>query len=297
MDYYISWTHSDPIYQAHLAGVRALVSPPNVSLSWNVGRWPALPEALIVDSGAFQHWRSGRVPDPADVLARQLQMIEGSTLPAGICHLDVPLLGARSQTERDARVIQNLRNAHWLIGQTHLLPAHVRPIGVIQGFSAENIYHVAQALADMGYTAFALGSLAKMVASSRDELLRRVEAALEGVGPNIHVLGVSSAAVLAELGRLGIVSADSGAPIHEGWRGGLFYSRPFRRYKIASAHFREWGRSYSFADVLEAPLPCACPVCLVDSGQLMEPRGKEMVNLRALHNCYHLMRELDPALP
>ncbi len=297
MHYYISWTHSDPIYQSLLTGVRVLVSPPNVSLSWSTANWPVLPEALILDSGAFQHWRSGRTPAPAEVLARQLSMIEHCLLPVGLCHLDVPLLGARSEADRAARVAQNLRNAHWLIGQAGLLPAHVRPIGVIQGVSAENIYHVAMTLADMGYTAFALGSLAKMVASSRDELLRRVEAALEAVGPNIHVLGVSSAAVLAELGRLGIASADSGAPIHEGWRGGLFYSRPFRRYKIASAHFREWSRSYSFAGVLDAPLPCACPVCASDSARLMEPRGKEMVNLRALHNCYHLMRELDHCRP
>ncbi|GAB4199186.1 MAG: hypothetical protein OHK0022_19210 [Roseiflexaceae bacterium] len=297
MDYYISWTHSDPIYQSHLAGVRALVSPPNVSLSWNVAKWSTLPEALILDSGAFQYWRSGKMPEPTAVLARQLSMIEGTTLSVGLCHLDVPLLGARSQGDRDERVAQNLRNAHWLIGQVNRLPARIRPIGVIQGFSVENVCHVALTLADMGYTAFALGSLAKMVASSRDEVLRRVEAALEAVGPNIHVLGVSSTAVLAELGRLGIASADSGAPIHEGWRGGLFYSRPFRRYKIASAHFQEWGRSYSFADVLDAPLSCSCPVCASDSARLMEPRGKEMVNLRALHNCYHLMRELDPSRP
>ncbi len=294
MDYYISWTHSDPVYQLHLPGAHVLVSPPNVNLVWHVSNWPALPATLVIDSGAFQYHRAGRSAKPTDVLNRQLQMLQDTTVPTGICHLDVPLLGTRNLAELDRRVEQNLTNAHWLIEHTqiHRLPANTRPIGVIQGYSVDSVYAVALALAEMGYTCFAIGSLAGMVASSKDELFRRVEAALEAVGPNLHVLGVSSARVLSELARLGIASADSGAPIHEAWRGGLFYSQPFRRYKLPSAYLKEWRRSYSFAEILPEPLPCQCPVCQEDSRRLMEPRGKAWVNLRAIHNCYHLTREL-----
>jgi 7-cyano-7-deazaguanine tRNA-ribosyltransferase len=295
MDYYISWTHSDPVYQQHLDDVRVLVSPPNVSRAWHAADWKALPTALILDSGAFQYHREGRSPDPAAVLDRQLQMAADLSIPTGICHLDVPLLGTRNPAELERRVEQNLMNARWLIEAARRidLPRHIRLIGVIQGHSGEHIYSVARALADLGYQSFALGSLARMVAHARDELLRRVESALEAVGSDLHILGVSSAQLLSELRRIGVESADSGAPIHEAWRGGVFYSRPFRRYKIESPHFNEWQRSYSFAEVLTAPLPCDCPVCQHDSGQLLEPQGKTFVNLRAMHNYYHLMRELS----
>lgn len=294
MDYYISWTHSDPIYQQQLTNIRTLVSPPNVSQSWTIRDWPALPAALIVDSGAFQHYRTGRSPTPQAALSRQLQIIADLPLPAGICHLDAPLIGTRNLAELERRTTETLSNARWLMQHsiTYGLPPNVQPIGVIQGYSVERVYVVAQALADMGYTAFAVGSLAALVANDQAEVLRRVEAALEAVGTNIHILGVSSFAIVAELARLGVQSADSGAPMHEAWRGGIIYSQPLRRYKIPSAHFQEWRRSYTFAEILERPLPCECPVCREDSARLMQPRGKPFVNLRALHNCYHLMREL-----
>jgi 7-cyano-7-deazaguanine tRNA-ribosyltransferase len=294
MHYYVAWTHSDPVYQQHLPGARVLVGPPNVSLAWRARDWPALPAALIVDSGAYQYRKEGRSPAPAWVLERQLQMAEGLDIPVGVCHLDVPVLGTRSLAELDRRVATNLEHAQWLIGRVRAqpLPPNVQPIGVIQGHTVETVYTVAQVLADMGYTSFALGSLAGLVASSRDELYRRVEAALEAVGPAIHILGVSSAAVLARLASLGVESADSGAPAHEAWRGGVFYSDPFRRYKVPSPHFEEWQRSYNFAEVLAEPLPCDCPVCRDDSSRLLRPRGKEFIRLRALHNYYHLDREL-----
>ena len=294
MDYYISWTHSDPIYQQHLPGSRVLVSPPSVNLSWTVNRWPIAPHSLLVDSGAFQHYRTGRKIMPEQVLRRQVALVDNTPVPVGLCHLDVPMMGAHNLDELNLRMHQSLLNARWLIEQAihYPLPEHARLIGVIQGYSRESIYNSALALAEMGYTNFALGSLARMVASSRNELVSRVEAALEAVGPRIHVLGVSSVAVLPELARLGIESTDSGAPIHEAWRGGIFYSRPFRRFKLASPRMREWSRTYSFAEILDAPLPCDCPVCREDSTRLMHPQGKIYINLRALHNTYHLAREI-----
>src|SRR5262249_10596277 len=158
--------------------VRVLVSPPNVSLAWRAADWPAAPAAIIFDSGAYQYHREGRTPDPAAVLSRQLRMAEGLAIPISICHLDVPMLGTRNLAELDRRVERNLANARWLIAHVQELafPQHIRLIGVIQGYSVERVYVAARALADMGYTSFALGSLAGMVASARDELLRRVEA-------------------------------------------------------------------------------------------------------------------------
>ncbi len=293
MQYFISWTHSDPVYHNTIPGIGVLVSHPNVNRAWSVDDWPLLPPKLILDSGAYQYTRQKRTAEPAAILKRQLAMLGAADLPARICHLDVPMMGTRSLVELDRRIIQNLSNAQWLIDQRPHIPDHVQMVGVIQGYSVERIFLVAQVLADMGYTHFALGSLAGMVASSRDELLRRVEAALEAVGTNIHVLGVSSVAVMGELARMGIHSADSGTPMHEAWRGGILYSRPLRRYKIASPHFQEWRRSYGFAELLDAPLPCDCPVCREDSSQIIQPQGKQYVNLRALHNCYHLARELS----
>lgn len=294
MRYYVAWTHGDPVYQEHLPGASVLVGPPNVNQAWNAGVWPMPPATLMIDSGAYQYHKEGRCPTPGWVYERQLAMIAGLTIPVSFCHLDVLMPGTRNLAELDRRVALNLEHAHWLINHTrdHPPPSNVQLVGVIQGYSSEMIYTVAQVLADMGYTSFALGSLASMVASNRDELYRRVEAALEAIGPSLHILGVSSASVLTRLARLGIQSADSGAPAHEAWRGGLFYSQPFRRYKIPSPYFKEWQRSYSFAEVLNEPLPCDCPVCRDDSAQLFEPQGKRYIRLRAIHNCYHIYREL-----
>jgi 7-cyano-7-deazaguanine tRNA-ribosyltransferase len=294
MRYYVAWTHSDPIYQSDIPGISVLVSPPNVSLTWRARDWPAQPESLIVDSGAYQYRRQGRSPTPEWVLERQLQMAEGLDIPVGLCHLDVPVLGTRSLTELDRRIEQNFERARWLIDRTreHPLPPNMRPIGVIQGYSVETVYAAAQVLSDMGYASLALGSLVGLVSSSRDELYRRVEAAIEAAGPALHVLGVSSASVLARLVSLGVESADSGAPAHEAWRGGVYYSDPFRRFKVPSPHFREWSRSYTFAEILTEPLACDCPVCRKDAARLLQPRGKEYVRLRATHNCHHLDREL-----
>lgn len=294
MNYFISWTHSDPVYQQHLDDIRVLVSPPNVSQVWRVCSWPTPPIDLIIDSGAFQYYRTGRSPTPGEALSRQLQMLEGYDGPVSICHLDVPLMGTRNLAELDRRILQTLTHAQWLIKyiEDHGLTPQIEPIAVIQGYSVERVFVVAQALADMGYQSFAVGSLAAMVASDKTEVLRRVEAALEAVGPNLHILGISSLTLLSDLARLGVQSADSGTPMHEAWRGGLIYSDPLRRYKIPSPHFREWRRSYNFAEILDTPLPCDCPVCQEDHECLLEPRGKVYVNLRAVHNCYHLMREL-----
>lgn len=300
MQYYISWTHSDPIYHQLIPDVGVLVSPPNVSLTWSLSDWPALPQQLIIDSGAYQHYRKRQSLDPEAILARQLAMvIPGYDNVIGLCHADLPLLGTRNLAELDRRVTRSLEHARWLMTQVEggRLPAHAYPIGVIQGYSVECVFFVAQALSDMGYTSFALGSLASMAVNKGDEVLRRIEAALEAVGPNIHVLGVSSVNLLPAIARLGIRSADSSAPIREAWMGGIVYSQPFVRYKIASAHFREWQRNYKFATILEAPLPCNCPVCEEDSQRLMQVRGKQYVNLRAIHNCYHLAREFASVAP
>lgn len=291
MRYFVSWTHSDPVYQEYVPDVRVLVSPPNVSLIWQARHWPSPPAELIVDSGAFQ----SRPAKPEEVLRRQRHIAEGLEISVGLCHLDVLMAGVRSPSEAGRRSSQNLSQAQRLIELVGCagLAANVEPIGVIQGESAERVFYVAQALADMGYTRFALGSLARKVATSRDEVLRRVEAALEAVGSRLHILGVSSVPVLAALARLGVESADSGTPIKEASRGGLLYSRPFQRYKLASDHFVEWRRTYNFAELLSKPIPCDCPICVSDPYAIMEPHGKQAVNRRAVHNYYHLRRSIE----
>ena len=294
MQYYASWTHSDPIYHVHIPRVGILVSHPYVNQKWTIDSWPTKPHELMLDSGSYQYAKKQYYPDPAVILARQLFMIGQCQTPAKICHLDIPMLGTTSHVELDRRFQQNLLNAQWLMQQRNSIPSSVELIGVIQGYSVERIFTAAQVLASMGYQSFAIGSLAHMVSNRRDELLRRVEAVLEAVGTNVHVLGVSSMTILDSLARIGIASVDSGTAIHEAWRGGILYSNPLRRYKIASPYFQEWRRTYSFAELLDEPLSCACPICRDDPTNIMHIQGKQWVNLRAIHNCYHLAQEFMP---
>jgi tRNA-guanine family transglycosylase len=294
MQYYISWTHSDPIYHEQLLDLGVLVSPPNVNQVWTVHQWPTLPPRLLLDSGAFQYFRNGRIPHPSTVLQRQVRMLADTKGLSAICHLDVPLIGATDPSDQQRRMIGSLENARWLIAQAadEGVPPTVELVGVIQGHTVTTVYNVACALADMGYTRFALGSLAPLAASSQDEALRRIEAAMEAIGTNLHILGVSTVTLLPRLARFGIRSADSAAPMREAWLGGVFYSRPFRRYKLPSPHFHEWRRTYGFAELLTTPESCDCPVCVEDASRILEVTGKRFVNLRALHNCYHLAREI-----
>src|ERR687886_947579 len=101
MQYYISWTHSDPVYHVQLGPIPVLVSPPNVSLAWHVGMWSELPPALIIDSGAYQYHREGRIVEASDALSRQLHIAAEYNLPTVLCHLDIPMLGTRSLAELD----------------------------------------------------------------------------------------------------------------------------------------------------------------------------------------------------
>src|SRR5690242_20501508 len=109
MRYYISWTHSDPIYHHFIPSIGVLVSPPNVNQTWTVQRWPSLPNHLIVDSGAYQYHRAQRPPIPSEVLRRQLEICAGYAQMTGVCHLDVPLLGKLSLHELNRRVVKSLR--------------------------------------------------------------------------------------------------------------------------------------------------------------------------------------------
>src|SRR4051794_32640309 len=112
MQYYISWTHSDLVYQQHLHDIGVLVSPPNVSLAWKATDWPSMPRLLIIDSGAFQYHRERRRPSPREALERQLYILSGlgDTTPIGICHLDIPMLGTRDVVELQCRVQTSLDN-------------------------------------------------------------------------------------------------------------------------------------------------------------------------------------------
>jgi 7-cyano-7-deazaguanine tRNA-ribosyltransferase len=295
VQYYIAWTHSDAVYHHYIADVGMLVSPPNVNLAWTVEKWPALPKQLMIDSGGFQYCKEGRAVEPHAALARQLQMLAGAAIPTQICHLDIPLLGACSRRDCDRRVSRNLKNASWLIEHLRRAPlsASITPIGVIQGYDEISIYHAARALADMGYSTFALGSLVPIATHNLSEVIHRIEVAVEAIGSNLHILGVSSVKVMERIATLRIRSFDSSAPITESWRGGIFYSQPLRRYKIPSPHLKEWARSYQWGEILEEPLPCICPVCRHDSQSIMSFRGKQMINLRAVHNCFHLHREFN----
>lgn len=298
MQYYVSWVDSDPIFHEVLPTVGVLVSPPNVAVRWQPERWPSQPTALLVDSGAYQLRGQTSNESPAAILARQLEIARLCTGHVGLCHLDIALT-SRSLAELDTSVARSLQNAQTLmdlLAETRL-PPNVVPIGVIQGYSVESVFYAAQLLADMGYTHFALGSLAALVARNRDQLIRRVEAALEAVGSALHILGVSSLAALEQIAALGVQSVDSSAPMHEAYRGGILYSEPFRRYKLSNPYFREWRRTYAFAELLEAPLPCDCPICRVDPERLMEARGRQAVHGRAIHNCYHLMRAVEGVAP
>ena len=129
MKYFVSWTHSDPVYQQYLPGVRALVSPPNVSQTWQAGDWPCPPEELIVDSGAFQHHRAGRGPSPEEALRQQLRIVEGLGAPA---HLDGLRAAQRAGgTTPHEGIIRGVEPPQRLVLVVPIVPQHGEDAGQV----------------------------------------------------------------------------------------------------------------------------------------------------------------------
>lgn len=298
MDFYVSWSHSDPLYQLYDRSCSMLISATGVSGTWHLDRFPRLPVQIILDSGSYTYVANRLpLPTPRDVFHRQLAILGNSELPALICAVDRPMLDrSLSLTQRNQAIDKTIANA-WEL--KILMAAYnssgagrslVEPLAVIQGYDIPTLRYCARQLVDLGYTRFGVGSLAHLYHSG--EIVRRVEAVQAVVGAGVHVFGVSAVETMKKLRACGVASVDSARPIKAAIYNEILYSEPYRRVGIAGSHFRPGGAKFSPERLVEQLcIACPCPVCQHRvNNDLVKLGTRKHLLLRAVHNYYHIKK-------
>jgi queuine/archaeosine tRNA-ribosyltransferase len=164
-------------------------------------------------------------------------------------------------------------------------------LAVIQGNDCASIRFCAEELARLGFPRYGLGSLARLYHTA--EIVRRVETAMRVVGPGLHVFGVAALATMRVLAQMGVTSVDTARPMHAAFCNEILYSWPYRRVGIIGTRYAGSSRpKFVEAQQIAAPLPCDCPPCQEDPWRLLGMRGQRAIHHRALHNAYHLAREV-----
>lgn len=288
--FFVCWAESDPCYQEYFEDCGILLSLAHIPLSWNVERFSVQPVRLMVDSGAFSliHRPNGIIPTQKDVFCRQVNAARGSQVPTILCHFDSPLPPANIETLEVYRKIETtISNAHEFIRlfKSCSLPPNFKSLGVIQGHNHDTICFCARELLRAGFDFYGIGSLAPLQRS--DQIVDRVEAAMQVVGPDLHVFGVSAIETVRQLAAKGIRSFDSSRPIRAAMYNSILYSRPLRVFTVRGS------RLTRNVPVLDDPLPCKCPICVKEPSLLLRGGQKKYHNVRAIHNYYHLRREIE----
>ncbi|GBF31831.1 hypothetical protein DCCM_0015 [Desulfocucumis palustris] len=288
IDFFMCWSDSDPFYQTYFENCSILISLAHVSQSWDISRFPVQPTKLMVDSGAFAALSNPRwTPTQSQIFNLQLNISKGSAVPTILCHLDTPLPPGNMDTMDVYRKIEStVANAYEFIQlfKSAGLPPNFKSMGVIQGNSYNTITFCANELSRAGFDHLGIGSLATIYKA--DIILERVRAAASVVGPDLHVFGISGLDVTAELMAMGIRSIDSSRPMKVAMYNCLLYSNPLRQYKLKDSKVKEKA-------TIDSPLPCDCPICKKDPALIFRAGKKRYHNMRAVHNYYHLRRELE----
>ena len=175
MDFYICWSHSDPLYQLYDKQCSMLISTAAVSNVWTLSRFSQMPYQVMLDSGSYSYVANQLpLPTPRSVFNRQLAILAGCEVPGTICAVDKPILGkSLTLTERNKAIDKTIANA-WELKtlvaeyyrngtsdkQKRLL---IEPLAVIQGYDTSTLRYCARQLREIGYTRFGIGSMAHLV--------------------------------------------------------------------------------------------------------------------------------------
>lgn len=290
MDFYVSWYLGDPFYPVYDDDCAMLVSITSVARDWTIDRFPRLPKRLMIDSGGY---RFAIAPQeallPAQVLRRQLDLLNGLSIPTIICARDYPILDkSLGSSEKDWCITQTIAYAYELknLIEREGIPSNVTPLGVIQGYDIDSLVYCAQELLAIGFPLYGIGSMAEL--RQHQLIMERVSAVGDVVGvEKLHIFGVSVIQTVQAFQKIGIHSIDSARPAKAAAYNEILYSNPYRRFGILEPHSAKKKR-FPRHRRLSKPLPCDCPVCREDARQILVTGRRENIRSRALHNYHHL---------
>ena len=293
MDFYVSWYPGDPIYPAYDPDCALLVSITSVAQDWTIDQLPHLPQKLLIDSGGYRFATASKEAlSPAQVLQRQLALLNGAKVPTIICARDYPLLSKNlSDNGRDSSITQTIAYAYELksLITQQGLAAHITPLAVIQGNDPDSLAYCARELQAIGFPLYGLGSLAGL--RRHAPIMERVNAVIDIVGPDkLHIFGVGVVQTARTLRKIGIGSIDSSRPAKASAYNEILYSKPYRRFGILEPPDIPMKGRFPRHRRLSKPLPCNCPVCKVDASRILGVGKRANIRDRALHNYYHLKR-------
>lgn len=290
MDFYVSWYPGDPFYPSYDSDCALLVSIASVAKDWTIDRFPRLPKNLIIDSGGY---RFAIAPQesllPAQVLQRQLDLLNGYSIPTIICARDYPILNkSLNSSEKDQCITQTIAYAYELKNLIDRvgLPENVLPLAVIQGYDIDSLVYCAQELLAIGFPLYGIGSLAEL--RQHRPIMERVIAVGDVVGlEKLHIFGVSAVRTVQAFRKLRVHSIDSARPAKAAAYNQILYSNPYRQFGILEPDSAKKKR-FPHHRRLSKPLPCDCPICQEDAGKILVTGKRDNIRSRALHNYFHL---------
>jgi hypothetical protein len=302
MYFYVSWSHSDPLYQLYDKQCSMLISVTAVSKIWKLSRFPLLPYQVMLDSGSYSYIANQLpLPTPKSIFHRQLAIVAGTDVPTIFCAVDRPMLEkSLSLAERNRAIDKTIANAWELkilmaeYNKSSMLDKHrshpIEPLAVIQGYDIATLRYCAKQLLALGYTRFGIGSMAHLYHTK--EIIKRVQAVQSVVGPDVHVFGVTAVETLRHLDKIGVASVDSARPIKAAIYNEILYSNPYRRFGIAGSQFQSRDQKFSADKLLDAlSIQCSCPVCKNSiNNDLLKLGVRKHLLTRAIHNYYHVKK-------
>lgn len=302
MDFYVSWSHSDPLYQLYDRQCSMLISIMNVTHIWKLSRFPLLPYQVMLDSGSYGYVANQLpLPTPREVFQRQLAIIADTDVPAIVCAVDKPMLERTlSLTERNQAIDKTIANAwelkvlmaeYYKNDESDKRRRHlIEPLAVIQGYDTVTLKYCAKHLLALGYIHFGIGSMAHLY--DTEEIVKRVKVVQSLVGPNVHVFGVTAIETLKQLNEIGVASVDSARPIKAAIYNEILYSEPYRRFGIAGSRFQPSEHKFSSHRMLsQLYIKCPCPVCKNKvNNDILKLGVRKYLLLRAVHNYYHIKK-------
>ena len=288
MQFFVSWTRSDPIFQIFDSEANILVSPASVTKQWNISKWPCLPSQLFIDSGAYS--KKNRIPTSQEVLNNQIYISSNwrGNNNLYFSHPDILIPPKCTYKEKVNIIKHSLERAGEYFQHLRKTKKDVIPVGVIHGFDEETILNSYFYLREIGYNHFALGSIGKMMSMNKKLCMDAILFTESyDIGP-LHLFGITFP-LNEKIAAKNIKSFDSSSTVKLAIYGTVLYGVPLRRYVISPTKKQIFRDDYfGFREKIDKPLPCECPICKTDNYGLLCKDQKTAKNNRIIHNYFQI---------
>lgn len=288
MEFFVSWTSRDPVFQEYDNEANILISPHFVNHSWTIENWKTTPARLFIDSGAYSV--NERHLSVEEVLKRQIHIGQNwpTQKPLYFSHPDLIIPLGLSFSGISKRIKESNERAKKYITFIRKRKIKCKPVGVIHGFDEETILLSYQELLDVGYRYFAIGSLAIRITHSNTKCLKTIRTVCEVCKDPVHLFGIL-VPFHSFSEKVRLTSFDSAAPAKLGYFGTVLYGPQLNHFIIApNAKQRMRDKLWKFRKAIDEPLPCNCPICTSNYEKLNAKNDNQSKANRIVHNYFQV---------